>query len=96
MIISGCGLFTDLQQKSLATEQEVIGLHLVAPNIIPVGDGSPSMVTLDFGYIDSKYMSAPPGGSASIRNDYSDVSLFKTSGNFNTHMDVKNSVDTTK
>lgn len=91
--LTGCANMIDFRNKVIAAENTIIGFEITVPNI---ADGfTSSLLTLRFGYVTTRYTSAPVGAKASITTDYKDINFWTLSGQVSTKIDVENGVSKT-
>ena len=91
--LTGCASMVDFRNKVVAFENTLIGFEITVPNI---GDGATtSLLTLRFGYVTTRYTSAPVGGKATINTDYKNINFWTLSGNVTTNIEVDNGTSKT-
>lgn len=81
----GCGVI-DFREKNLTIESKVAGLNLQVPSI----NAGSSLMSLQFGWISTRYLSSPKGGKGSIDTDYNNVSLLSADGNIKSKITSEN------
>lgn len=78
----------DFRNKTIAAENTIIGFEITVPNIV---DGfASSLLTLRFGYVTTRYTSAPKGGKAYVETDYSNINFWTLTGTVKTKVGVEN------
>ncbi len=88
---AGCGMI-DFRNKSIATEQKVIGIDATVPSIT----SGEALCSVRIGYISNKYISAPKGSTASIKDNYKNWSFLSLSGDASSELIVTNDTERTK
>lgn len=84
LTLTGC---IDFRNKALVLETKVVGLDASVPSF----DGT-ELACVKLGFITTRYLSAPEGGEASVKNTYTDISILTLSGSGVSELTVKNAL----
>lgn len=88
LIATSCAQFVDFRDKGIGFETKVLGLEASIPDVIMGGVGS--MLTIRFGWISTKYASAPAGTEVRIDDQYKDISFWTLSGTVTSLITISN------